>query len=85
MDSIIYTYTYQTDVDDEDKYPEIYRKTVYVKGSNLDVPKPFQIGTVCPYWLLSQLVTPLPFPPPQLREDSGDLHASPLWQAGHGS
>jgi len=34
-----------TDVDEE-KYPEIYRKSVYVKGSNLDVPKPFQIGRI---------------------------------------
>ena len=27
-----------------DKYPELYRKSEYVKGSNLDVPTPFQIG-----------------------------------------
>ena len=38
------TCVHKTDVDEE-KYPEIYRKSVYVKGSNLDVPKPFQIGT----------------------------------------
>ena len=30
---------------DEERYPEAYRKSEYVKGSNLDVPKPFQIGT----------------------------------------
>lgn len=29
---------------DPDKYPELYRKSEYVKGSNLDVPTPFQIG-----------------------------------------
>ena len=32
------------DYDDEDLYPELYRKSEYVKGSNYDVPKPFQIG-----------------------------------------
>lgn len=30
---------------DEVKYPELYRKSEYIKGSNLDVPKPFQIGS----------------------------------------
>ena len=30
---------------DEVKYPELYRKSDYVKGSNTDVPKPFQIGS----------------------------------------
>lgn len=29
---------------DEVQYPEAYRKSMYVKGSNLDVPRPFQIG-----------------------------------------
>ena len=29
---------------DPDTYPELYRKSEYVKGSNLDVPTPFQIG-----------------------------------------
>lgn len=29
-----------------DKYPELYRKSEYVKGSNLDVPTPFQIGNL---------------------------------------
>ena len=30
---------------DEEKYTELYRKsTDYVKGSNHDVPEPFQIG-----------------------------------------
>ena len=33
-----------SDRKDEDKFPELYRKSEYVKGSNLDVPKPFQIG-----------------------------------------
>ena len=33
-----------SDRNDEDKFPELYRKSEYVKGSNLDVPKPFQIG-----------------------------------------
>lgn len=32
------------DVSDEAKYPELYRKSEYIKGSNSDVPKPFQIG-----------------------------------------
>jgi len=32
------------DPSDEVKYPELYRKSEYVKGSNSDVPKPFQIG-----------------------------------------
>lgn len=29
---------------DESTYPELYRKSEYIKGSNDDVPKPFQIG-----------------------------------------
>ena len=29
---------------DESLYPELYRKSEYIKGSNSDVPKPFQIG-----------------------------------------
>ena len=33
-----------SDRKNEDKYPELYRKSEYVKGSNLDVPTPFQIG-----------------------------------------
>ncbi len=32
------------DPSDEVTYPELYRKSEYVKGSNSDVPKPFQIG-----------------------------------------
>ena len=32
---------------DESKYPELYRKSEYVKGSNMDVPEPFQIGQFC--------------------------------------
>lgn len=35
----------ESDPNDEVKYPELYRKSEYIKGSNLDVPKPFQIGT----------------------------------------
>nr|ALB00263.1 DNA (cytosine-5)-methyltransferase [Tigriopus japonicus] len=31
---------------DEVKYPEYYRKTGYVKGSNVNTPKPFNIGIV---------------------------------------
>ena len=31
---------------DEDKYPEKYRKTETIKGSNLDTPQPFCIGYV---------------------------------------
>ena len=34
----------ESDPNDELKYPELYRKSEYIKGSNLDVPKPFQIG-----------------------------------------
>lgn len=33
-----------SDRNNEEKYPELYRKSEYVKGSNLDVPTPFQIG-----------------------------------------
>ena len=33
-----------------DKYPELYRKSEYVKGSNLDVPTPFQIGKASRFW-----------------------------------
>ena len=44
----------QVDEKDEELYPEYYRKSEYVKGSNMDVPKPFQIGTRIP--LLSILV-----------------------------
>ena len=29
---------------DEVTYPELYRKSEYIKGSNSDVPTPFQIG-----------------------------------------
>lgn len=32
---------------DEALYPELYRKSEYIKGSNSHVPKPFQIGNVC--------------------------------------
>lgn len=32
------------DPDDELQFPELYRKSEYIKGSNTDVPKPFQIG-----------------------------------------
>ncbi len=32
------------DGSDEATYPELYRKSEYIKGSNSDVPKPFQIG-----------------------------------------
>lgn len=32
------------DPSDEVTYPELYRKSEYVKGSNSDVPKAFQIG-----------------------------------------
>ncbi len=43
------------DPSDEVTYPELYRKSEYVKGSNTDVPKPFQIGKdqhiVCLYIL----------------------------------
>ncbi|KFM81899.1 DNA (cytosine-5)-methyltransferase PliMCI, partial [Stegodyphus mimosarum] len=31
---------------DPDMYPEAYRKSGYIKGSNLDVPEPFKIGYV---------------------------------------
>lgn len=32
---------------DEDLYPEYYRKSSdYIKGSNLDAPKPFRIGRI---------------------------------------
>nr|AKR53930.1 DNA (cytosine-5) methyltransferase 1 [Latrunculia apicalis] len=31
---------------DEATYPELYRKSEYIKGSNSDVPKPFQIGQI---------------------------------------
>lgn len=31
---------------DEVKYPELYRKSEYVKGSNYDLPKPFQVATI---------------------------------------
>ena len=34
----------ESDPNDENKFPELYRKSEYIKGSNLDVPKPFQIG-----------------------------------------
>jgi DNA (cytosine-5)-methyltransferase 1 len=34
----------QRDREDETRYPELYRKSEYIKGSNSDVPKPFQIG-----------------------------------------
>ena len=33
-----------SDRKNEEKFPELYRKSEYVKGSNLDVPPPFQIG-----------------------------------------
>ena len=39
---------------DEEKYPEYYRKTSdYVKGSNDDVPSPFEIGRyyVCMWYM----------------------------------
>lgn len=32
------------DVSDATTYPELYRKSEYIKGNNDDVPKPFQIG-----------------------------------------
>lgn len=32
------------DPSDEVTYPELYRKSEYIKGSNSDVPTPFQIG-----------------------------------------
>ena len=32
--------------DDEDMYPELYRKGDYIKGSNEDVPDPYQIGRI---------------------------------------
>ena len=31
---------------DEDRYPEKYRKTSYIKGSNEEVPEPFRIGRI---------------------------------------
>lgn len=34
----------QRDREDETTYPELYRKSEYIKGSNSDVPTPFQIG-----------------------------------------
>ena len=32
--------------DDEEKYPEAYRKTDYIKGSNEEVPQPFRVGRI---------------------------------------
>ena len=77
--------TCQTDVDEE-RYPEAYRKSEYVKGSNLDVPKPFQIGTspslpssLSLPLLLSRLppLSPLPLSPPPL-SSSPSIFFSPL-------
>ncbi len=34
----------ESDPSNETKFPELYRKSEYIKGSNTDVPKPFQIG-----------------------------------------
>lgn len=34
----------QRDRADEVTYPELYRKSEYIKGRNSDVPIPFQIG-----------------------------------------
>ncbi len=45
------------DPSDEVTYPELYRKSEYVKGSNSDVPKPFQIGQL--YY--SVIIVPLIF------------------------
>jgi len=39
----------ESDRDDETKFPELYRKSEYIKGSNLDVPTPFQIGQYLAY------------------------------------
>ncbi len=57
---------------DEERYPEAYRKTMYVKGSNLDVPKPFQIGKpVHPRVALRQLWLTVC---PPTRTHPGDQH-----------
>ena len=45
------------DPSDEVTYPELYRKSEYIKGSNSDVPTPFQIGMsfrlmLCPVSIL---------------------------------
>ena len=32
--------------EDEEKYPEFYRKTDYIKGSNVEVPQPFRVGRI---------------------------------------
>ena len=34
----------ESDPSDQVKFPELYRKSEYIKGSNTDVPQPFQIG-----------------------------------------
>ena len=33
-------------VDDDELYPEIYRNTRYVKGSNLECPEPYRVGRI---------------------------------------
>ena len=37
---------------DETTYPEVYRKTKSIKGSNEGVPKPFQIGKRYDWYIL---------------------------------
>ncbi len=39
----------ESDPRDQVKFPELYRKSEYIKGSNTDVPQPFQIGRGCGY------------------------------------
>ena len=36
-------------------YPELYRKSAYVKGSNEEVPNPYQIGRILQIFIKNDL------------------------------
>ncbi len=42
--------------EDEDMYPELYRKSDYVKGSNEEVPPPYQIGRILEIFIKKDLM-----------------------------
>lgn len=49
----------QRDRSDEATYPELYRKSEYIKGSNSDVPKAFQIGNTCHFTWNNRVRVPM--------------------------
>lgn len=49
----------QRDRSDEATYPELYRKSEYIRGSNSDVSEPFQIGNTCHFTWNNRVCVPI--------------------------